>query len=484
MSVELKPYPAYRDFGLPWLGAVPEHWEVRRAKNLLRCIDERSTTGEEELLTVSSARGIVPRSTANVTMFQAESYQGYKLCWPGDLVINSLWAWGRGLGVSRHHGIVSSAYGVYRFRDSMGGSSAYLHYLVRSAPFQWELQVRSKGIWISRLQLTDDAFLDAPILMPSRAEQVAIVRYLNHMERRVRLLIHTKKKMIGLLEEERGATIESALNRGLNSQAARVASGVPWLGDIPFGWKAIRLKHVTTRLEQGWSPQCDAQPAADGEWGVLKVGCTNSGIFEGHKNKKLPLGLDPLLALEIRDGDILVSRANTRDLVGLAALACAPREKLILCDKLYRFRAVPGKADPRFLVLAIRSRTSRLQIETSTNGASDSMQNIGQAVVRNLHLALPRVAEQRELACLVERRTDSLAKAIARAREEIDLLGQYLNRVVADVVIGRLDVRQAAASLSDDADGPELVAYEGLCPDEVEPNGAREVDELLGEAQI
>ena len=112
----LKPYPAMKDPGVPWLGKVPEHWEVKRGKAIFCCIDVRSTTGEEELLTVTSDRGVVPRSSATVTMFKAESYLGYKLCWPGDLVINSLWAWGRGLGVSRHHGIVSSAYGIYRLR--------------------------------------------------------------------------------------------------------------------------------------------------------------------------------------------------------------------------------------------------------------------------------------------------------------------------------------------------------------------------------
>ena len=109
-----QPYSDYKPSGVEWLGIVPAHWEVRRGKYLFQTIDVRSDTGDEELLTVSAQRGVVPRESANVTMFKAESYAGYKLCWPGDLVINSLWAWAHGLGVSPHHGIVSSAYGVYR----------------------------------------------------------------------------------------------------------------------------------------------------------------------------------------------------------------------------------------------------------------------------------------------------------------------------------------------------------------------------------
>ena len=143
----LKPYPVYKHSGIEWLGEVPEHWEVKRGKALFRCVNVRSSIGEEALLTVSSERGVVPRSSAAVTMFKAESYAGYKLCWPGDLVINSLWAWGRGLGVSRHHGIISSAYGVYRLRPPYTEYSAYIHALVRSMPFNWELQVTVQALW-------------------------------------------------------------------------------------------------------------------------------------------------------------------------------------------------------------------------------------------------------------------------------------------------------------------------------------------------
>ena len=165
MIADLKTYEAYKESGLPWLGQVPSHWKIQRAKSIFQRVDERSTTGKEELLTVSSARGIVPRKTATVTMFKAESYLGYKLCWPGDLVINSLWAWAGGLGVSNYHGIISSAYGVYRVRRDAEMAPAFVHEFVRSSSFHWELRVRSKGVWTSRLQLTDLSFLDAPILM-------------------------------------------------------------------------------------------------------------------------------------------------------------------------------------------------------------------------------------------------------------------------------------------------------------------------------
>ena len=93
MIHNLKPYPAYKDSGVQWLGEIPNTWRVLRGKNVFRVIDVKSETGDEELLTVSSKDGVLPRSQKTVTMFKAESYVGHKLCWPGDLVINSLWAW-------------------------------------------------------------------------------------------------------------------------------------------------------------------------------------------------------------------------------------------------------------------------------------------------------------------------------------------------------------------------------------------------------
>jgi len=215
------------------------------------------------------------------------------------------------------------------------------------------------------------------------------------------------------------------------------------------------LKEVITPIEQGWSPQCDAQPAGDNEWGVLKVGCVNRDVFQERQNKKLPATLEPVPTLEIRDGDVLLSRANTRELLGLAAVAIKPRRKLLLCDKLFRFRPKAARADAQFLVFAILQQTSRAQIESNTNGASDSMQNIGQCVIQNLHVSLPTLAEQRQLVTMVGTQTHSVKTAIFRAQREINLLSEYRARLVADVVTGKLDVREAASRLPDETDEPE-----------------------------
>ncbi len=101
MNDALNPYPAYKNSRLAWLGKIPAHWQEKRAKYFLGEIDERSKSGEEELLSVSHVTGVTPRSQKNVTMFMAESYAGHKSCRPGDLVVNTMWAWMAALGVPR-----------------------------------------------------------------------------------------------------------------------------------------------------------------------------------------------------------------------------------------------------------------------------------------------------------------------------------------------------------------------------------------------
>ena len=151
MIAGLKPYPDYQDTGHDWLGSVPAHWSLLRAKRLFREVDERSKTGKEELLSVSHLTGVTPRRLKNVTMFMAESNVGHKVCRLGDLVINTLWAWMAALGVTKHTGIVSPAYGVYRPTDGGGILPAYADHLLRTPLYAAEYQRRSTGVNSSRL---------------------------------------------------------------------------------------------------------------------------------------------------------------------------------------------------------------------------------------------------------------------------------------------------------------------------------------------
>jgi type I restriction enzyme, S subunit len=473
MIGNLKPYPAMKDSGVPWLGKVPEHWNLSRMKRLLH---ERVEKGfpNEPLLAATQTKGVVKKEQyENRTVLAMKDLHLLKLVRMGDFVI-SLRSFQGGIEYAREQGIISPAYTV--LYPAQPETHLYLAWLFKSKPYVENLSLYVTGIRQGQ-NIDYEKLSRSELPLPMASEQTSIVRFLVHYDRKIRRYIRVKQKLIKLLEEEKQAIIHRAVTRGLDPNVRLKSSGVEWLGNITENWEVFRLKEITTPIEQGWSPQCDAQQAAENEWGVLKVGCVNGDKFDEHQNKKLPSTLAPIPELEVRDGDILVSRANTRELLGLAALAINPRQRLMLCDKLFRFRAKSKMADPRFLVYAIRQRTSRGQIESSTNGASDSMQNIGQDIVRNLWLSLPSLDEQRKIVVSLGTHLSKIMNAIAQAHLEIALLREYRTRLIADVVTGKLDVREAAAKIQEDSQEPELV-------EEIEEQVEGEGEEKTEEADL
>jgi type I restriction enzyme S subunit len=205
----LNPDATFRDSGIPWLGQIPEHWEIERSKWLLPERDERSETGEEEMLTVSHMTGVTPRSDKDVNMFEAESTVGYKLCYAGDLVINTLWAWMGAMGVSPIDGIVSPAYNVYTPSDRMG--PAYIDAMVRMPVFAQEVTRYSKGVWTSRLRLYPEGLYEVWLPVPPLEEQKEIVEYINREAGKLDELSNLTRRTIDLLKERRAALITAAV---------------------------------------------------------------------------------------------------------------------------------------------------------------------------------------------------------------------------------------------------------------------------------
>ena len=219
-------------------------------------------------------------------------------------------------------------------------------------------------------------------------------------------------------------------------------SGVAWLGEVPGHWDVLRIKHLVASLEQGWSPQCEGFPVqSEDEWGVLKVGCVNGGVFRPEENKTLPPELEPLPELGLASGDVLISRANTRELVGSAAVALRDYSRLMLCDKLYRLRLRADTCMPVFLAWYLGIPRVRGQIELSATGASSSMLNIGQSTILELDVAVPPSDEQTAITVCVDRETARIDALVAEAQSAITLLQERRTALISAAVTGRIDVR-------------------------------------------
>lgn len=217
-------------------------------------------------------------------------------------------------------------------------------------------------------------------------------------------------------------------------------SGVERLGNVPEHWEVVPVKRCLKSITQGWSPQCENHPAVAGQWGVLKVGCVNGGSFDPSENKALPSTLDPIPELSIRRRDVLLSRANTRELVGSVAVAERDYERLMLCDKLYRLRVDERRCDAAFLTSSLSTPAAREVIEATATGASSSMLNIGQAAITGMFIAVPPLKEQQALVVFIQAEAAKIDALIEEQRLLIELLREKRQAVISHAVTKGLDL--------------------------------------------
>jgi type I restriction enzyme S subunit len=373
----LQPYAEYKESGERWLGQLPASWKLRRAKFLFREVDERSRTGKEELLSVSHKTGVTPRSQKNVTMFMAESNVGHKICRPQDLVINTLWAWMAALGVSKHTGIVSPAYGVYRPIDTDAFLPLFADQLLRTPFYADEYQRRSTGVNSSRLRLYPEAFFRIPVVLPPPDEQAAIVRFLDHANRKIDGFIRAKRKLIALLGEQKQAIIHRAVTRGLNPNAPLKPSGIPWLGDIPKHWEVKRLKWVTR-----------------------------------------------------------MGRYGSTDAIFYLEQDFWPHNTALFVTTFY-------KNVPKWCFYLLST------ISKSDHASKSAVPGVDRKDLYEIYVPHPPADEQPQIVTEIEEQTAIYDTAIFRTEREIALMQEYRTRLTADVVTGKLDVRGAAAKLSE-----------------------------------
>ena len=430
MIDELRPHSDMEPTALPWLPELPSTWEIHRAKYSFFEADDRSVHGGEELLSVSHKTGVTPRSQKNITMFMAESYEGHKVCRPGDIVVNTMWAWMAALGVSNQVGIVSPAYGIYRARATSTFEPRYLDYLLRTETYRAEYLRSSRGVTTSRLRLYPPDFLNIPFVQPPLDEQRLIVKFLDWHGAQTTKLIRAKKKLVALLNEQKQAIISRAVTRGLNQNANLKASGIPWLGDVPSDWEVKRLKWVT-RLQRGYDLPADKRIA--GPHPVVSSG----GVIDYHAEYK------------VHAPGVVMGRYGSTEAVFYIESDFWPHNTSLFVTDFQ------GNL-PLWCYYLLRT------ISKADHSGKSAVPGVDRKDLFDIVVTVPTYAEQIEVVKGIEDRSKELNKAISAVEREVALVLEFRLRLIADVVTGKLDVRLAAASL------PEAIDFEpaGLLPDD------------------
>ena len=459
MINDLKPYPAIKGSGVAWLGEVPEHWELKRAKCLFRKMN-RPVRDSDDVVTCFRDGTVTLRKNRRVRGFTESLKEiGYQGIRRGDLVIHAMDAFAGAIGVADADGKGTPVYSVCE--PSPTANSHFYAYAVREmARSQW-IQALAKGIRERSTDFRFEGFAAQPVPLPPIAEQTAIVRFLDHADRKIRRYIRAKQKLIKLLEEQKQAIIHRAVTRGLDPDVRLKPSGVEWLGEVPEHWETKKVKQSTKILRGKFTHRPRNDPSLyDGPYPFIQTG----EVARAEKtitHYRQTLNARGLAVSKMFPAGTLVMTiaANIGDVAVLDFEACFP-------DSIAGF--IPHAGMERdFLYYLFCAMKPELLREAPVN----TQGNLNVDRIGSMLIAIPPAEEQASIALSIEAETARLSDAINHARHEIDLIHEYRTRLIADVVTGKLDVREAAARLPEE----EPVADEALS----EPYDQDDVEDSL-----
>ena len=271
------------------------------------------------------------------------------------------------------------------------------------------------------------------------------------MDRRIRRYVSAKRRLVALLEEEKQAVINQAVTRGLDPNARLKPSGVEWLGDVPEHWDILPLKRwVSTKITDGPHETpvfldegvsfMSAESMVDGRLDFSR----RRGFISREQHEVYCRKCRPQ-----RDDMFMCKSGATTGKVAIVDTA----EEFSVWSPLALMRVDPQKVLARLLFAVLQASYVQRQVEDSWSYGTQP--NLAMNAMERIAVVLPPIMEQRKVLAYVGRATNKISEAIARARRQIELLEEYRTRLIADVVTGKLDVREAAARLPDEPDGAD-----------------------------
>jgi len=442
MIADLKPYPEYRETGSHWLGKVPTNWAVCRIKTILRELDCRAKDGSGVLLSLTRKRGLIPHKEMTDKMHSAKTLVGYKRYSTGQIVMNRMQAWSGMFGTGPIEGLVSPDYAVFEVLE--GHNTSLVLERLKSPDLVGQFALESKGIGSGFNRLYTDRFGQIPITLPPYDEQAAIVRFLNHTNQRIERTIRAKQKVIALLNEQKQVIIHRAVTRGLDPNVRLKPSGIPWLGEIPVHWEVRRNGYIfKERNERG-------QIGLPVLIVSLKTGVT-VGSEKNEAGRERRLIADHTAYKLACQGDIAYNMMRMwQGAVGVVPALGLVSPAYVVAQPLEGVRS-------SYYELLFRTDACKGEINRNSRGIVSDRNRLYWDDFKRLFLPVPPLAEQ---ICIVENLSNQFAEvdlAISRTEHEIDLLREYRTRLIADVVTGKLDVREAAAQLPDEVEEVEVL---------------------------
>ena len=454
MKRKLTKYPAYEDSGLEWLGKVPKDWNLSPGFSVLRETHTRNVGLIETTVLSLSYGKIVVKPIEKLHGLVPASFETYQIVDPGDIIIRPTdlqndWTSLR-VGIVRDRGIITSAYLCLRVLPPLTAEYGYL--LLHSYDLMKIFYGMGSGL---RQNLDFKDLKRMPLLIPTAGEQQQIVRYSAFASKRVDRLIQAKQKLIKLLNEQKHAIIQRVVTRGLDPNVRLKPSDSNWLGDLPACWNVVRLKYlatVQTGITLGKSygqTKLETRP-------YLRVANVQDGYLDLTHIKTIEVPSSEAESCELRLGDVLMTEGGDIDKLGRGYVWRDEIKGCLHQNHVFAVRADSQRLVPEFLALLMTSRLGRHYFQ-KTAKRTTNLASTNSTKIKSFPLVLPDVKEQRDLLAYVKKETSSYDAAIDRARFEITLLREYRTRLIADVVTGKLDVRDVTLPEIEETEEIEMI---------------------------
>lgn len=446
MLPDLHPYPTYKPSGIEWLGDVPAHWEVSRLKSHLMLNDSGVWSND-----FSDEGTVVLRSTEQTVnggwriefparlRLPVESVNS-ALLKAGDLVIT------KSSGSAQHIGKTSLV--TKEIQDMYACFSNFMQRLrldKHTKPaFVWRCLNSSVGreqfVYFSTTttglgNLNGTLVGGCRFAFPPPEEQAAIVRYLDRADDRIQRYIANKECLVELLTEQKRAVVNQAVTRGLNPNVQLRPSGVDWLGDVPAHWEVLSLKHWVHINQEVLSDNT----SLDYEFDYIEIGAVSNGVLT-HEPKRLAFGNAPSRARHIvNDGDTIISTVRTY----LKAVWFADQtQDDLICSTGFAVLTPRQETIPKFVSYLVQSDMFTDRVTAESVGVAYPA--ISEGKLSCFYICCPPSDEQAAIVEHLDRATEEIDATIDRARRQVELMTEYRSRLIADVVTGKVDVREAA----------------------------------------
>ena len=432
MIADLKPYSKYKKSELQWLGDVPAHWDLRPTFGAFAPNSERNDGLKEKTVLSLSYGRIVIKPAEKLHGLVPESFETYQIVNPGDIVLRTTDLQNDHtslrVGFVNNRGIITSAYLALRAIRGVDPKFGFQFLNV------WDTSKAIYGYGSGlRHGLDFSHFKRMSVAIPPADEQDAIVRFLDWANGRLDRAIRAKRKVIALLNEQKQAIIHRAVTRGLDPSVPLKPSGIPWLGEVPNNWEVTVAKRVCSVF----IPQRD-KPELNEVEGFPWVTLENIGkTFV--KTSRFYVRDRDAQAVGIRTAP---SDSVLASCVGRFGIASITTEPVVINQQIQAF--IPRRGLSKFF---LRYSVLVAKPYFEMHGNSTTLAYVDREGFETMPLLVPPLSEQEGIVQHLEKATANIDSAISRLEREVELLREYRARIVADVVTGKLDVREAAAKL-------------------------------------